>query len=135
MSSTSAVPPSVIYEVNVDVHPSIAAEYREWLVGHVSRMRQVLHGMQRADICQRIDAVPPPSDWVEGSDDGGEGESKPAPWVGFTVSYLVESAAHLEDYVANRSAVMRQEAIDRFGTKHFRATRRVMEVVSLITTA
>lgn len=126
---------AVIYEVNIDVHPSIASEYQAWLVGHVGRMRQMLFGLERADISSRGASVPPPADWEETNDDGGEGETKPAPWVGFTVSYLVESQMHLDDYIQNRSSIMRQEAIDQFGTKLFRATRRVMEHIATVTPA
>jgi hypothetical protein len=96
-------------------------------------MRAVLPGILRADICRRLEPVPCPSDYEEtvSREDGGEGESRPSPWTGFTVSYLVDSKEHLDDYIANRSAAMRQEAIDRFGTSRFRAFRRIMAVVAV----
>lgn len=123
----------IVYEVNIDVHAEIASDYAEWLVGHVERMRTVLHGMLRADICRRCEPVPCPSDFEDDvAEDGGEGESKPAPWVGFTVSYLVASREDLDDYLARRAVLMRQEAVERFGTKHFRANRRIMDVVAIV---
>ena len=98
----------VVYEVNIDVEPSIGDKYLSWLRLHVEEMKTQLHGIQRVSVCLRDAAA-----------DG---------WIGYTVSYTVESREQVEDYLTNRAAAMRQQGLDAFGTS-FRATRRIMNVV------
>ncbi len=121
----------IIYEVNIDVHPEIAEAYKEWLRHHARGMFNLIDGLVSADLCVRDVAVPCPADYEDAGEDGGEGASKPADWVGITATYRIQTRAALDDYIANRSAPMRAEAIERFGTKRFRASRRIMETFDI----
>jgi hypothetical protein len=98
----------ILYEVNIEVEPSLADKYVEWLRVHIDEMRTVLHGIKRVTLAKR-----------DAAEDG---------WVAFTVVYSVASREDLDDYLANRAARMRQQAMETFGDK-FRASRRIMNVV------
>eukprot|EP00672_Neobodo_designis_P010694 CAMPEP_0174868302 /NCGR_PEP_ID=MMETSP1114-20130205/65730_1 /TAXON_ID=312471 /ORGANISM="Neobodo designis, Strain CCAP 1951/1" /LENGTH=124 /DNA_ID=CAMNT_0016103517 /DNA_START=27 /DNA_END=398 /DNA_ORIENTATION=+ len=117
----------IIYEVNIDVHPSIAQEYREWLAHHARGMFSLIEGLETAELSVRDGGVPCPPDYTEDDNDGGDCATRPADWVGYTAVYRIRTRAALDDYVANRSGPMRAEAISRFGTSKFRASRRIME--------
>jgi hypothetical protein len=121
----------IIYEVNIDLHPSIAAEYKAFLKEHCRAMFAAIDGVRTATVCQREVTVPCPADYHEASDDGGEGATRPADWVGLTVSYTIATRAALDDYFAHRAGAMRDEAVQRFGTTKFRAQRRIMEVLDV----
>jgi hypothetical protein len=54
-----------------------------------------------------------------------EGQPKDDEHFYFTVQYKLASRAALDDYIKNHSPKMRQEGLDRFGTK-FSATRRIL---------
>jgi Protein of unknown function (DUF3667)/Domain of unknown function (DUF4286) len=95
----------VIYEVEVELDPRIVGEYDTWLELH---MREVL-------ACEGFETgrVFVPEDKL--ADDG---------WVRRTVHYHVASRELLQRYFDGPATVLRQQALERFGTK-FRATRRV----------
>jgi hypothetical protein len=95
----------VIYEVEVELDPRIVGEYDTWLELH---MREVL-------ACEGFETgrVLVPEDKT--ADDG---------WVRRTVHYHVASRELLQRYFDGPAAALRQQALERFGTK-FRATRRV----------
>jgi hypothetical protein len=123
----------IVYEVNVDLHPSIAEDYLEWLRHHARQMYEMIEGLQTVTISVRDDAPPSPADYEEDDGgDGGEGASKPGPWVGVTSSYLIRTREALADYLAHRAGTMRADAVQRFGTRNFRAHRRIMEVSEVI---
>lgn len=117
----------VLYEVNIDLHPDIAEAYKEWLRDHAGRMFGLIEGLRAADLYMRPDPVPCPADYDEDDGgDGGEGMDKPRPWVGITATYRVGTQAALDDYLTHRASAMRAEAVERFGTKKFRASRRIL---------
>lgn len=95
----------VIYEVEVELDPRIVGEYDTWLESH---MREVL-------ACEGFETgrVFVPEDKT--ADDG---------WVRRTVHYHVANRELLQRYFDGSAAALRQQALERFGTK-FRATRRV----------
>jgi hypothetical protein len=98
----------IIYEVNVEVEPSLSEKYLAWLRGHIGEMKTQLCGIQRVAVSSR-----------EAAADG---------WASFTIIYTLNSREDLDDYISNRSARMRQQAVDAFGT-NFRASRRIMTVL------
>lgn len=110
----------VIYEVNIDVHPSIAEAYVEWLRPHIEEMYHQIHGLRSARLCRREPRLDYPADTPVLPD---------ATWVGYTVTYEILSRDALDDYLANRSGPMRQSALDTFGTGKFVAFRRIMDVL------
>ena len=95
----------VIYEVALELDPRIVGEYDTWLELH---MREVLacEGFETGRVFVPEDAL---------ADDG---------WVRRTVHYHVANRVLLQRYFDGPAAALRQQALDRFGTK-FRATRRV----------
>lgn len=103
---------AVVYEVNIDVDPSIASEYLTWLKPHIKEMFHQIVGLQDAWLSTR-----PPN------------ASSPADWVGYTVSYRCPSKEALDDYLENRASAMRQDAVAKFGTEKFLANRRVLSVL------
>lgn len=105
----------VVYEVNIDVDPSISGKYVSWLKHHIELMRSQIEGLTEVTLCQRAPQV-----------DGGKDN-----WLGFTVSYYISTRAALEDYLEHRAAAMRQDALDTFGQGKFVASRRIMNVLSL----
>jgi hypothetical protein len=96
----------VIYEVALELDPRIVGEYDTWLELH---MREVLacDGFETGRVL-----VP-----EDGSADDG--------WVRRTVQYHVASRVHLQRYFDGPAAALRQQGLERFGTK-FRASRRVL---------
>ncbi len=95
----------VIYEVALELDPRIVGEYDTWLELH---MREVL-------ACEGFETgrVFVPEDKL--ADDG---------WVRRTVHYHVASRELLQRYFDGPAAALREQGLDRFGTR-FRATRRV----------
>jgi hypothetical protein len=116
----------VVYEVNVDVHPSIAEAYEAWLIPHVEKMFTLIEGLRSADICRREPtagvAVPTTPE------ESAAGAELPK-WHGLTITYKIDTKEALDDYLANRAGPMRQDAIDHFGTTKFKAFRRIMEPI------
>lgn len=104
----------VVYEVNIDVHGDIHDAYVAWLLPHMEKMYTLIDGMTDARLLSR-GAVDTPADLT------GE-------WKGVTASYTIGTRAALNDYLENRAAAMRAEALEKFSTSQFRATRRIMDV-------
>lgn len=93
---------SLIYEVNVEVEKEIFQEYIKWLKEkHFGELLKV-DGFQTATLY-----------FVEGTESS------------VSCQYKVENREKLENYFNNEAKAMRQDGIDRFGTK-FKATRRVL---------
>jgi hypothetical protein len=101
----------VVYEVNIDVDPSIAESYLQWLRPHCARMRDVLEGIEDIRICSRSRA-----------------DSSPDGWMGYTITYLIRTDEALQDYLQNRSAAMREEAAKLFGDKYY-GWRRILHML------
>ena len=114
---------AVVYEVNLDLHPSIADEYIAWLQGHMGKMGEKIEGLQSIELARRdaTEGVAVPVDEDE------QASGKLPPWVGLTVWYRIATKAALDDYIQNRSAEMRQEGIAKFGTTKYKAFRRIMD--------
>jgi hypothetical protein len=115
--------PAVVYEVNIDLHPTVYEAYIEWLTPHMKEMGSVLEGITGATMSTRGKDITPPADY-----ELPEGEAAVEKWCGLTVSYSIAAREGLDDYLANRSATMRQGALDRFGKK-MKASRRIMDVL------
>ena len=126
-----------VYEVNVDVHASIAEAYADWLHVHVRQMFDQIEGVERANVCRRDAAVSCPADYEEDEfdNDGGEGPDKAPAWVGYTITYHIRTRAAFADYEQHRASAMRSHAVERFGTKKFRANRRTFELLESVTAA
>lgn len=100
----------LIYEVNLDVEPAIAEDYRDWLERHIRDMLGI-EGFVSAELFLR-----PPGD------DPGTDPSR----MGFTVHYRLENREALERYLDNDAPRMRSEGLRLFGGR-FTATRRILE--------
>ena len=96
--------PKLIYEVNIQIEPSVAEEYLTWLRPHVQHMLQI-DGFHSAEIFTL------------------EKESDRA---GFVVHYHVRDKGALENYFLRHASAMRAEGIQKFGGK-FSVERRVLE--------
>ncbi|MFU8831172.1 MAG: DUF4286 family protein [Wenzhouxiangella sp.] len=96
---------SVIYEVNLQADPAIAADFAIWLRGHIDEM-VALPGFVGAEICREEKS----------------GELAPA----WSVRYHLSSRAALEDYFNNHAEQMRSQGLERFGSQ-FTASRRILE--------
>lgn len=99
----------IIYEVNLTIEFSIYSEFKLWLLAHVEQMVQ-FNGFIEAKILEEV-------------------ESKEHKKI--TVSYLLDSQKSLDVYLKHHAPEMRQDGIDKFGSK-FSATRRVFEIVETI---
>lgn len=97
---------TVIYEVSVHVDPSIEADYRRWLPGHVGELLAI-PGFVGARV---FDVVEPRAD------DG---------WVGLCMQFTLVDQAALDAYLLAHAARLRADGVARFGAL-FRATRRVL---------
>lgn len=103
----------LIYEVNLSVDETIAADYSTWLREHIREMLQVDGFVAAA--------------WYVRSDDtdalpDGDDPADPRRW---TVHYQVDSRAALQSYFDGRAEQMRSEG-SRFDD-HVEADRRVLE--------
>jgi hypothetical protein len=108
---SSATP--VIYEVTLEVDPTIVVAYDTWLEGH---MRRVLEqeGFESGHVFRSDEAVA----------DG---------WQRRVVHYHVRSAADLERYLEQAAPALRAEGAERWGDR-FRAARRVLTPKSELAT-
>jgi hypothetical protein len=95
---------NLIYEVECELDPGVVADYDGWLPGHV---RQVLAhtGFLGADV------------EAPRTESGAPARRR--------VRYRLESAAHLDDYLANHAEPLRAAVLERFGTR-VRCERRVL---------
>ena len=102
MSATSGL----VYEVNLDIEAAIAADYRDWLRGHVAEIL-ALPGFLGATVSEVLEPAPP------------------AGFAGLCVQYRLESEAAYAAYLRDHAPRMRAEGEARFGGR-FRAWRRVL---------
>lgn len=93
----------IIYEVNIDVHPTICEAYKIWLATHVKHM-VTFEGFIEAKILQ--DQTNPNM---------------------ITCIYAIDSQASLDNYLTHHAPAMRQDGINRFGNQ-FSIARRIFEV-------
>ena len=96
----------LVYEVCIEVEEAVAADYRDWLRGHVAGIL-ALPGFLGATLSEVLDPVPP------------------AGFAGLCVHYRLESEAAYADYLRDHAPRMRAEGEARFGGR-FRAWRRVL---------
>ncbi len=99
----------VVYEVNLTVEPDVAEEYGAWLAEHVREML-ALPGFHSAE-------------WLDDVDYDQEEGAGPR----WTIHYRLGSHDDFLRYEREHAKRMRQEGLDRFGTR-FTATRRILEV-------
>jgi hypothetical protein len=102
----------VFYEVNLTVSKEIENQYLAWIPGHLQDMLQ-FEGFNKVNFSEEL---PLDSNTTFGNTRK------------FTVLFEVESHAHLQDYLQNHAARMRQEGIEKFGDK-FSAFRRVFNLL------
>lgn len=95
-----------IYEVNLQVNPARADEYRTWLRAHVAEIL-TLPGFVGAQ-CFAVDEP--------AAADG---------WLSLCVQYRLVDAAALQTYLEQHAPRLRADGLARFGGD-FRAQRRVM---------
>ena len=126
--------PMVLYEVNIRVLADTAQEYEEWLDKHIREIMQV-EGFVSAE-------------WFEIEEDSEakeleeavrnavrldesipqeirEAAANPLRTCLYSVQYRLESKEAFDNYQRCHAEALRQEAIDKFGSR-FAATRRVM---------
>lgn len=99
----------LVYEVTVEVHPAIRADYEAWLRPHVAEIL-ALPGFVGADILEVLEPA---------ADDG---------WPAICAQYRLTDHAALEAYLREHAPRLRADGIARFGER-MRATRRVMRPV------
>jgi hypothetical protein len=99
-----SVSSGLIYEVTLTIEPDIVDTFDGWLANHVEEMLTI-PGFVSANVFALDD------------DDDGNAQR--------VTQYVLESEGHLESYLADRSAEMRQSGIDRFGDQ-FTAARRIL---------
>ncbi len=96
----------IIYEVNLTVDKQLEVEYSAWLQQHVEQMLS-LPGFITATSYRVTEPVPP---------------SK-ACW---TVHYVLQHQAALDQYLQNHAPAMREDGVKHFGNR-FTASRRIYQ--------
>jgi len=97
---------AIVYEVNIEIDEDTATAYLDWLKPHQKEIL-TLPGFQGVATYERH-----PDD------------AKPNKKY-YTVTYLLDSQANLKNYLDHHAPKMRQQGIDKFGTK-MSATRRTL---------
>lgn len=100
---------AVIYEVDVEIDSAIAADYRDWLRGHVAEMLE-LPGFGSAKVYDVVDPAPS------------------AGCIRLCVQYRLRDRDALDAYLREHAPRMRADGVARFGDR-FRAQRRVLTAV------
>ena len=124
----------ILYEVNIRVLEEIAEEYEAWLDRHIGEV-VTIPGFVSAEwfvIAEDTDAVEIEAAIRESVRldesipvDIREAVSNPVRTTLYSVHYRLTDEESFERYLRERAPSMRQEGIDRFGSK-FSASRRVM---------
>ena len=96
----------LVYEVCIEVEEVVAADYRDWLRGHVAEIL-ALPGFLGATLSEVLDPAPP------------------AGFAGLCVQYRLENEASYAAYLRDHAPRMRAEGEAHFGGR-FRASRRVL---------
>jgi hypothetical protein len=104
-------PSMVTYEVNITLERAIEADYRAWLVAHVSEILS-LPGFIGAQIFD-----------VESA------ETNTVDPIQICVHYRLSSRAALTEYLAQHAPRLRADGFARFGSR-FQATRRILYCAS-----
>jgi len=99
-----SVSSGLIYEVTLTIEHDIVDTFDGWLANHVEEMLAI-----PGFVSAKVFAL----------DDDEDGNAQRV------TQYILESEGHLDSYLADRSAEMRQSGIDRFGDQ-FSATRRIL---------
>lgn len=99
---------AVIYEVNLEIEPEVADEFKIWLHSHISEML-ALPGFVSARGFKR-----------QPDEEGCAG----IPLL-LTVHYTLESREALEKYFKEHAPRMREDGMKRFGG-NFKASRRIL---------
>lgn len=94
----------VKYEVNLTVQVEVAHEFKQWLLPHVQEMLQ-FKGFSKVDLYSVLDPIEPAYEQI-------------------VVLYTIDTLEHLEHYLENFSAHMRQQTQDLFANQ-FSASRRI----------
>lgn len=102
---------AVVYEVDVEVAPEIAAAYRDWLRAHVAEIL-ALPGFTGAALFERRE--PPPADG----------------WASLCVQYRLRDADALAAYLREHAPRLRADGLARFGAR-MRASRRVLHALDI----
>ncbi len=102
----SRAPGGLVYEVDLEVEAAIAADYRDWLRGHMAEIL-ALPGFLGATMSEVLDPAPP------------------AGFAGLCVQYSLENEAAYAAYLHHHAPRMRADGEARFGDR-FRARRRVL---------
>ncbi len=100
----------IVYEVNLFVRRTIAAEYRVWLDAHVQEIL-ALPGFLGAEVFERREPA------------AAEGE------LVLCTQYRLRDAAALDHYLREHAPRLRADGLARFGDG-FRAERRVLELAA-----
>lgn len=98
---------AVIYEVTLEVEPSIVGAFDAWLAGHMQAMLQ-LPGFRDARQLPALGAA-----------------AQPDAWVTRVVQYTLASQADLDRYLREHAPRMRASGTEHFGDR-FRASRRIL---------
>lgn len=98
-----------IYEVSLDIDAAVAAEFLDWLRGHIDEIC-ALPGFLGADLHEVADPAPA------------------AGRLALCVRYRLRDAAALQAYLRDHAPRMRAEGLARFEGR-FGASRRTMQVM------
>ncbi len=107
----------IVYEVNVDVAPALAAEYAGWLDTHIAEILALPGFVGAARYRRDVDA-PAPLDERLAQD----------LVLNWTIHYRLRDRASLDAYMSTHAPRLRAEGIARFGAG-ITATRRVLETL------
>lgn len=103
----------LIYEVNLEVDEEINYKVAGWLTEHIEKMLKI-KGFQVAQWFFRL------------PEDEGRSDKKTL----WTIQYLVEDRASLDDYLKNQAETIRSEAVQLFGDK-LSANRRILQLLQV----
>ncbi|MCB0357216.1 MAG: DUF4286 family protein [Bdellovibrionales bacterium] len=98
----------LIYEVNLEIDPSIYEAYKTWLNKHITEML-LQPGFVSAN-CYQVKDTTQQSCLL-------------------TIHYHVTSDHALQDYLTHKAPFMRKEGYEKFG-QNFKATRRILYAMS-----
>ena len=125
-----------IYEVNVRVLSEIAEEYERWLDNHIREIIQidgfvtaewslVEEDKEAKDLEEAVRQAVRLDESVPA--DIREAVSSPVETRHYCIQYRLNDRESLENYFSFHAEKLRQDGIDRFGSK-FAASRRVMKL-------
>lgn len=104
----------LIYEVNLEVDEEVNYKMAGWLPEHIQKLLDC-KGFKSAYWYFRVP-----------EDEGGEPSEKTF----WTIQYVVDSRADLDEYLNGPAGSIRAEAEEKFGGK-FKASRRIMTLIGV----